>query len=148
MAPSIPLMNRLARRAGLATIAVAATVGLAACSSGTTSSASSAASDVASAASSAGSQAATGASSAASSAIGNATAAAGAQVDANKASVSEIQTALEKAGVANAGRWAKEIEEYRPYTGADMADKLGKELGKYGIDQATLTKILATLKVS
>ena len=145
------------RRTGVvATLALAAAVSLGACSSGSASNAaSSAASNASSAASSAASAAGTnassaaaGASSAASSALGNATAAAGAQVDANTASVAEIQSALEKAGVSNASRWAKEIEEYRPYTSADIASKLGTELGKYGVDQATLTKILGALKVS
>lgn len=49
--------------------------------------------------------------------------------------------------MSNAQRWANEIEEYRPYTSGDIGTKLGKELGKYGVDQQTLTNILASLKV-
>ncbi|MCA0435842.1 MAG: hypothetical protein M9891_18180 [Austwickia sp.] len=157
--PSIPAPKRCVptgRRTGLAVVAVAAGLALSACSSGSASntassvanSAGAAASSAASAAATNASSAATGASSAASSALAGSTAQDGAKVNANTASAAEIAAALDKAGVANAQRWAREIEEYRPYTAADMPDKLGKELGKYGIDRGTLDKILATLKAS
>ena len=70
-----------------------------------------------------------------------------ATVDANTASQSEIEAALTEAGVPNAAKWADEIEEYRPYTAADLKAKLTQELGKYNVDQATLTKILSVLTV-
>ncbi|MEP7161078.1 MAG: hypothetical protein ABI746_08230, partial [Dermatophilaceae bacterium] len=63
------------------------------------------------------------------------------------ASVDQITQALTAAGVDNAARWAKEIEEYRPYTADNLSSTVTRELGKYGIDNATLAKILATVKV-
>jgi len=68
-----------------------------------------------------------------------------AQVDPNTASQSQIQAAFEAAGVSNAGKWAKEVTEYGPYSPDTMSDTLTKELGKYGIDQQTLDTILSVL---
>ena len=42
-------------------------------------------------------------------------AAATGRVNANTASVDELQAAFEAAGISNAGRWAREVAEYRPY---------------------------------
>src|SRR5262245_27604376 len=51
---------------------------------------------------------------------GEATAdAANTKVSANTASDSEIEAALAAAGVSNAGRWAHEVVEYRPYPSDD-----------------------------
>ncbi|MDJ0419797.1 hypothetical protein [Rhodococcus opacus] len=68
-----------------------------------------------------------------------------AQVDPNTASQSQIQAAFEAAGVSNAGKWAKEVTEYGPYSPDTMSDTLATELGKYGIDQQTLDAILSVL---
>ncbi|EID80017.1 hypothetical protein W59_10489 [Rhodococcus opacus RKJ300 = JCM 13270] len=68
-----------------------------------------------------------------------------AQVDPNTASQSQIQAAFEAAGVSNAGKWAKEVTEYGPYSPDTISDTLTKELGKYGIDQQTLDTILSVL---
>ncbi|MFE5707341.1 hypothetical protein [Rhodococcus koreensis] len=68
-----------------------------------------------------------------------------AQVDPNTASESQIQAAFEAAGVSNAGKWAKEVTEYGPYSPDTISDTLTKELGKYGIDQQTLNTILSVL---
>ena len=75
-------------------------------------------------------------------------AAAGDKVDANTASTDELAAAFTAAGVANADRWAHEVEEYRPYSGTDDWAKLKQELSKYNIDDATLAAILSTLTVS
>lgn len=135
---------RSRRLASLSAAALAATTfGLTACSSGS-SSAGSAQSPAA--AQTTTSAAATTSAAPTSSASGAATAS-GQTADANNASTDDIAKALQAHGVPNADRWAKEIEEYRPYTSGDMATKLGQELGKYGVDQQTLANILASLKV-
>ncbi len=72
---------------------------------------------------------------------------AGDKVDPNTASADEITAALEKAGVSNAAKWAKEIEEYKPYQADTMADKLKSQLGKYGADAQTVQKIISVLQV-
>lgn len=67
-------------------------------------------------------------------------------VDANTASVEEMTTAFEAAGVDNAGRWAREIEEYRPYEASDNWAKLRDELSKYNIDDETFDRIISVLE--
>lgn len=75
-----------------------------------------------------------------------ATAEPGAKVSANTASESEIESALSAAGVNNAGRWAEEVVEYRPYP-ADDPDltKLRDNLAKYNPGQETVDKIVSAL---
>jgi hypothetical protein len=68
-------------------------------------------------------------------------------VDANNAAIDELAAAFEAVGVANAERWAREVDEYRPYSGTDDWAKLKQELSKYNIDDATLAKILSVLEV-
>jgi hypothetical protein len=69
------------------------------------------------------------------------------KVSANSASVSEIESALAAAGVSNAGRWAHEVEEYRPYPMDDPnLQKLRDNLAKYNPGQETLEKIISALK--
>ena len=71
-----------------------------------------------------------------------------AKVNANTASVPELQAAFEAAGVTNAARWAREVEEYRPYPTNDPSfAKLRQELAKYNPAPDVLEKILATLTV-
>jgi hypothetical protein len=69
-------------------------------------------------------------------------------VDANEASIDELAAAFDAAGVPNADRWAREVDEYRPYSGTDDWAHLKQELSKYNIDQDTLDKILSVLTVS
>jgi hypothetical protein len=67
-------------------------------------------------------------------------------VDANTASVAEMTAAFETAGIPNAARWAREVEEYRPYPTDDptMAD-LRQELAKYNPTDEVVDQIVATL---
>jgi hypothetical protein len=70
----------------------------------------------------------------------------GTKVSANTASEAEIAAALESAGVSNAGRWAEEVVEYRPYPADDPnLTKLRESLAKYNPGQETTDKIVAVL---
>jgi DNA uptake protein ComE-like DNA-binding protein len=69
-------------------------------------------------------------------------------VDPNSASTDELVAALESAGVDNAQQWAREIQEYGPYTAADLTATLTQELAKYNIAADQLTKLLSALDVS
>ena len=76
------------------------------------------------------------------------TAAAGAvRVNANTASVDELQAAFEAAGISNANRWAREVAEYRPYPADPTWVQLRQELSKYNIAPAVLEQIIAVLEV-
>jgi competence protein ComEA len=69
------------------------------------------------------------------------------RVSANDATHDQLVAALTSAGVPNADRWAKEIEEYRPYDTSDATlQKLQDNLAKYNPDAATLAGILAALQ--
>ena len=87
----------------------------------------------------------------ASSAAGGAAASspvAGQKVNANTASVAELQQAFEAAGISNAGRWAREVEEYRPYPTNDPSfAKLRQELAKYNPGPGVVDQIVATLSL-
>lgn len=74
-----------------------------------------------------------------------ASAASTAAVDANTATVEGIAGAFESAGVDNAERWAREVEEYRPYEASDNWAKLRDELAKYNVDDATFDRIISVL---
>jgi hypothetical protein len=68
------------------------------------------------------------------------------KVNANTASQAEIQQALEAAGVPNAARWAREVEEYRPYPTNDPSfAKLRQELAKYNPAPGVVDQIVATV---
>ena len=70
------------------------------------------------------------------------------KVDANKASIAEIQAALEANGVQNAARWAREVDEYRPYpTNDPNLAKLRQNLAKYNPSADTVDKIVASLSL-
>lgn len=82
---------------------------------------------------------------AASAASTTATAPAG-TVSANDATGEELIAAFEAAGIPSADRWAREVQEYRPYDTSDPTlAHLQDELAKYNPDPAVLEKILATL---
>jgi competence protein ComEA len=84
--------------------------------------------------------------SAAASAAGSAGNSAG-KVSANTASEEEIRAALAAAGVSNAGRWAEEVVEYRPYPADDPnLGKLRTNLAKYNPGQETVDKIVSALQ--
>ncbi len=68
------------------------------------------------------------------------------KVNANTATVPELQSAFEAAGIPGAARWAREVEEYRPYPTNDPSfAKLRGELAKYRPGPEVLEKIIATL---
>lgn len=68
------------------------------------------------------------------------------KVNANTASVAEMQRAFEAAGISSAARWAREVEEYRPYPTDDPSfAKLRRELAKYNPGPGVVDQIIATL---
>jgi hypothetical protein len=70
------------------------------------------------------------------------------RANANSATVDEMTRAFETAGIQNANRWAREVEEYRPYPTNDASfAKLRGELAKYNPSPDTLARILATLSL-
>jgi hypothetical protein len=72
--------------------------------------------------------------------------AAGPKANANTASVAELQRAFEAAGIPNAARWAREVEEYRPYPTDDPTfGKLRRELAKYNPGPGVVDQIITTL---
>jgi hypothetical protein len=72
--------------------------------------------------------------------------AAGGKVKINEASSAELTEAFKAAGVTNAARWAREVEEYRPYPSDPGYGKLRQELGKYNIAPDILELIISTLE--
>jgi DNA uptake protein ComE-like DNA-binding protein len=74
-------------------------------------------------------------------------AAAVSNVNANTATVAELQAAFEAVGIPNADKWAREVEEYRPYPADPTWAQLRQELGKYNIDPVVLEQIIAILEV-
>jgi competence protein ComEA len=69
------------------------------------------------------------------------------QVNANTASVDELQAAFAAAGISNADRWAREVAEYRPYPSDPSWAQLRQELSKYNIAPDVLEKIITVLTV-
>jgi hypothetical protein len=68
------------------------------------------------------------------------------KVSANDATKEELVAALDAAGVTNSAKWAKEIEEYRPYSTDDPEfAKLRDELAKYNPADGVIDMIIATL---
>jgi hypothetical protein len=60
-----------------------------------------------------------------------------------------LQQAFEAAGIPNAARWAREVDEYRPYDTADPNfGKLRRELAKYNPAPGVVDRIIATLSLS
>lgn len=81
-------------------------------------------------------------------ASGGSATSAGGPVDPNSASAEELVGALTAAGVANADRWAREIQEYGPYSATELKATLTRELAKYNIAPDQLGKLLSALRVS
>jgi len=135
-------MSRSYRHERLAGIGLFLAIGLAACSgAGAASTPSATTSTTASSAATSITTASTATPSSA------ASAAATTKVNANTATVEELQAAFEAAGISNADRWAREVAEYRPYPSDPTWAQLRQELGKYNIDPAVLEQIIAVLDV-
>ncbi len=70
----------------------------------------------------------------------------GVTLSANDASISELAAAFESAGISNAQRWAREADEYRPYSVDDTGyTKLRGELAKYNPASGVVDAIVARL---
>ena len=70
------------------------------------------------------------------------------KVNANTATVAELQAAFQAAGIANAAKWAREVEEYRPYPTNDPTyAKLRAELAKYNPGPGVVDQIIACLSL-
>ena len=68
------------------------------------------------------------------------------QVNANTASQDDVARVLTVNGVPNAGRWAREVVEYRPYPTDDPSfAKLRQELAKYNPGPQVTEQIIAAL---
>ena len=71
------------------------------------------------------------------------------KVDANTASVAELTAAFEAAGIPSAARWAREVEEYRPYPTDDPTfARLRSNLAKYNPAPEVVDQIIATLSLT
>ncbi len=69
-----------------------------------------------------------------------------AKVSANNATIPQLTAAFQAAGIPQADRWAREVDEYRPYATTDTTfTKLRGQLAKYNPSADVVTKITATL---
>ena len=75
------------------------------------------------------------------------TTAASKKVSANNASIADLTAAFEAAGISNAARWAREVDEYRPYPNDPNLPKLRQELAKYNPGPGVVDQIVATLSL-
>ena len=130
------------RKHGLAGVGLVLAVGLAACSGAGAAATSATAPDPTGGATSSSTTTSSTSASSATSAP-----AAGTKINANTATVEQLQAAFEAAGIPNADRWAREVAEYRPYPSDPSWAQLRQELGKYNIDPAVLAQIIAVLEV-
>jgi hypothetical protein len=74
--------------------------------------------------------------------------AAAGKVSANNATVAELTAAFQAAGIANAARWATEVDEYRPYPATDAnLPKLRQNLVKYNPGPGVVDSIVAALSL-
>jgi hypothetical protein len=70
------------------------------------------------------------------------------KADANTATIAVLAGTFEANGVENPDRWAREVDEYRPYPTDDPdLGKLRDELAKYDPSPETLELIIASLKL-
>jgi len=68
------------------------------------------------------------------------------KVSANSATIPQLQATFEAAGITNAARWAREVDEYRPYATSDTNfAKLRGELAKYNPAPGVVDAIVGTL---
>ena len=76
----------------------------------------------------------------------NTTPATSGTLSANNASIAELTAAFEAAGIGSARRWAREVDEYRPYAVDDTNyTKLRAELAKYNPAPGVVDAIIAQL---
>lgn len=67
-------------------------------------------------------------------------------LSANNASIAELTAAFEAVGIGSARRWAREVDEYRPYSVDDTNyTKLRAELAKYNPAPGVVDAIIAQL---
>ena len=93
-------------------------------------------------------RAATATSTATAAATGTSTAAATKKLSANNATIAELTAAFEAAGISSASRWAREVDEYRPYATTDTnLNRLRQELAKYNPGPGVVDAIVATLQL-
>ncbi len=72
----------------------------------------------------------------------------GEKVSANNGSLADLQAAFEHAGIGNARKWAREVDEYRPYAEDDTDYlKLRGELTKYNPGPGVVDEIIAQLEL-
>ena len=72
----------------------------------------------------------------------------GTKLSANNASRSELAAAFEAEGISNASKWAREVEEYRPYDEDDTDySKLRGELAKYNPAPGVVDSIIELLEL-
>ena len=72
----------------------------------------------------------------------------GGKVSANEASRADLQAAFEHADISYAGKWAREVEEYRPYPEDDPDYmKLRGELAKYNPAPGVVDRIIDQLEL-
>ena len=70
------------------------------------------------------------------------------RVNANTASIAELTAAFSASGIATPDRWAREVDEYRPYPTNDSSfAKLRQELAKYNPAPGVVDQIIATLSL-
>ena len=70
------------------------------------------------------------------------------KLSANDASIAELRAGFEAAGISNASKWAREVDEYRPYDVADTGySKLRGELAKYNPSPGVVDAIIAQLEL-
>jgi hypothetical protein len=71
-----------------------------------------------------------------------------AKVNANTASIAELTAAFTAAGISTPDRWAREVDEYRPYATNDASfAKLRGELAKYNPAPGVVDQIISTLSL-
>ena len=70
------------------------------------------------------------------------------KLSANNASEASLKAAFEAAGIPNAGSWAREVDEYRPYSEDDLEfTELRRELAKYNPGPGIVDDIVELLEL-
>lgn len=141
------MRSLLLRPTAVGTLVLTAVLGLSSCSSGTTTT-TGASTTVAPTTAVAGVSTTAGGATGSSTTAATGSGATAKQVNANTATVAELQAAFEANGVTNAAKWAREVEEYRPYPTDDPTfAALKKDLAKYKPAPDVVQKIVASLSL-
>ena len=62
--------------------------------------------------------------------------------------MADLQAAFDHAGISNARKWARKVDEYRPYSEEDTGClKLPGELAKYNAGPGVIDEIIAQLEL-